>query len=437
MRYLSIAALSAVFVACGSESEPSSVQQQPTEARNASEKYISWKEHRIEDQGRAGKIELRGAVALAGGDFDGDGHPDFVTAFADSSALRIAYGAAKPDDWFRLGLAEGGEVKGLLDVAPGDVNGDGRADLVVAGANGLLYLQNPASEHRGFRWERVTIGADGGPWRSVAVADLEGDGRPEVLATARDGAVVAFAVDGDPLSAQSWQAIALGKGGEEFAARPADLDGDGDLDVFAGSVWLENAGAGEFLAHPVTLSDGRLQGEQAALTDLNGDGRVDAVIALEGDRIAWIEQPADPAQPWTTHAIGDLTPDGVGGLLLADIDQDGDLDVLAGSTGSGAAAAEGAEADPARPSGRVAWFQNPGDANSAWTRHDILRRADGRYAAWLAQDLDGDGDLDFVGVRADSGEYDGLLWLEQRHSGQPVPRLVPAREEESAALPLP
>jgi hypothetical protein len=51
--------------------------------------------------------------------------------------------------------------------------------------------------------------------------------------------------------------------------------------------------------------------------------------------------------------------------------------------------------------------------------------------------MDGDGDVDFVATRGNSGEFDGVFWLEQVRSDTPQPAFRPARANESRALPLP
>ena len=56
---------------------------------------------------------------------------------------------------------------------------------------------------------------------------------------------------------------------------------------------------------------------------------------------------------------------------------------------------------------------------------------------FTATDMDGDGDLDLVTTRGNSGKYDGVIWLEQVRSADPRPAFTPARERESRALPLP
>ena len=51
--------------------------------------------------------------------------------------------------------------------------------------------------------------------------------------------------------------------------------------------------------------------------------------------------------------------------------------------------------------------------------------------------MDGDGDVDVVGTRGNSGRYDGVFWLEQLRSATPLRAFTPARAHESRALPLP
>ena len=59
------------------------------------------------------------------------------------------------------------------------------------------------------------------------------------------------------------------------------------------------------------------------------------------------------------------------------------------------------------------------------------------YDQFVARDMDGDGDVDFVTTRGNSGTYDGVLWLEQVRTAEQTRSFLPAREKESAHLPLP
>ena len=86
--------------------------------------------------------------------------------------------------------------------------------------------------------------------------------------------------------------------------------------------------------------------------------------------------------------------------------------------------------------GRIGWFENPGDLEKEWIRHDISRRKRGMYDKFIGRDLDNDGDTDFIATRGNSYPYDGVFWLEQVRSSAPQPAFVRAREIDSPEMPL-
>ena len=90
--------------------------------------------------------------------------------------------------------------------------------------------------------------------------------------------------------------------------------------------------------------------------------------------------------------------------------------------------------------GRLAWFENPGATkviSSVWPRHDVSRRKRGMFDKFIARDIDGDGDMDFLGTRGNSAPFDGVFWLEQVRSNAPRRNFQPARAEESDEIALP
>lgn len=450
-------ALVVLLVGCDSAALPwTPIQDEDTEARNVENLTISWRENLIDDQGTSG-VPLRGPHTLAAGNLDGDGQPDIVTAYQDSRYLRVAYSMPEPGEKFLLTLAESDDALGLFDVAIGDVNGDGWQDVVAAGINGILYLQNPGQSKPGFRWQRTYPEVAKSAWLSIDVVDLNGDGKPEIVglkpfAAGQLPAMVCLVPGANPLDAEAWSEEALANLENAAFAVPGDIDGDGDTDFFAGAsarsgvLWFRNVSSGSNIALQAqsALVDGFSGDIHApALADLDGDSKLDVAAALDESLVVAFMQGPTVSQAWSYRNIGDLGIDGVGGLAAADIDGDGDNDLIVGSRGSGPSEAD-SEVDPksvniGAPAGRIAWFQNPGSGTGAWIRHDIFRRERGRFDAFLPADADGDGDIDLLGVRGDSGNLDGLFGLQQLHSPDAVVRFLPARgaSAESLALPLP
>ena len=459
------AALVLLVSSCSSDSRAPVVADTATAATFTDGTYISWKEHLIDDQGSSGGVRLRGSQSLAVADFDKDGNLDIVSTYRESSHIRIAFGSDNPGEWFRLSLAEGAEASGVADVAAADLNADGFPDLVAACDRGhLLYLENPGGTVRGWRWGR-RIPSDPSTDRSfvsVAIADVNGDRRPEIVAAYRRsstgndpnrenkpaGAVSRYEIPDNPLAADAWHENVLVTLSTPVISEPLDLDGDGDIDLFAASqgeepiFWLENLGGEElaFERHPILVPDGNnldQVGSAVAFRDLNSDGRLDVVLVKQPHSLVWLEQPAEPTEPWNLHFIGAITPDEPAGLALADINNDGYQDLVTGSSSRSPQEEDGADVGVSDPVGRLAWFENPGGATTPWARHDISRRKRGKFAAFVPQDIDEDGDADFIVTRGHSGEFDGVLRLHQLHSEKPVKVFTPERDSDSEPLPLP
>lgn len=449
----------------------------PTRARAPDGAYISWREHLIDDEAIGG-VELRGGDGLVMADLDGDGFDDIVSVHESDDQydgvpeghIRIAFGTADPDMWRLVTLADGPDAGAAEDVAIGDVNGDGYPDIVAACELAhLIYFENPGENAQTRSWARhipaATLGR--GSFIRVFLADFDADGRPEVV-TANKGAqdptraaqepkaISFFEIDGSPLDDDAWIEHVLTEVPWPINSEPVDLDRDGDFDVVAGSVaegrmfWFENRGSAgrfDFVEHEIEVEEAtpgndapRVNAFNMDYADLNGDGRLDIVTfdtaRLIGLTPVWLEQPESFADAWTLHRIGEYAPDSLVGLTLADIDGDGDQDLMTGGYSLGSRTADG-QAGVDGALGRLAWFQNPGDATSRWIRHDFSRRERGMFDKFVAKDMDGDGDVDFASTRGNSGPFDGVFWLEQLRSEAPLRAFDAARAEESPELPLP
>ena len=87
------------------------------------------------------------------------------------------------------------------------------------------------------------------------------------------------------------------------------------------------------------------------------------------------------------------------------------------------------------PTTPISWFELPANPldGGGWQEH-VLAEVE---VPINAQAIDLDGDIDIVSTRGNSGNYDGVFWLEQVRTTQPVKRFQPARNPESQPMPLP
>jgi len=169
------------------------------------------------------------------------------------------------------------------------------------------------------------------------------------------------------------------------SVRATDIDGDGDQDVLSASsgddtiAWYENTdGNGTFGTQRIitTLTDGPVS---VYATDIDGDGDQDVLSAsLFDDRIAWYENSDGNGTFGTQQTITTLA-DRAASVFAADIDGDGDQDVLSAS----------ADDD------KVAWYENT-DGNGTFGTQQIISSSVNHATTVYATDIDGDGDQDVL-----------------------------------------
>ena len=225
-------------------------------------------------------------------------------------------------------------------------------------------------------------------------ADLDGDGDIDVVGSAVYARDVAW-YENDGSMGFTEHTIDANFGAYSTAVVNLDSDQDldvigvGDPDVSIGNpalAWWGNDGDGGFTKHVI---DANFYGRQAVGVDVNKDGVMDIVASrYEADQVVWLEN--DGSQNFTPHVVA--SPLGPHGVHAGDLDADGDVDILA--------AVPGGSAD-------MLWWENDGSQGFS-TQHTLDSDFD-QATFTYAFDLDQDEDLDVLGAATDAGQ---VAWWE-------------------------
>lgn len=288
---------------------------------------------------------------------------------------------------------------GVANVNAAPLFADARLNCVLADMrSGHIYLWRNDAPESAFGY----VGAARHPAHS-AVVDLDADGLADILVADLGKAATSDEKRGQVLwfrqtaDGQFSATPLLDKVGRVADAQAADFDADGDLDLvvaeFGGHLeghirYLENQTTDYAQPKFVSTSlDDRTGGIHVPIADLNGDGRPDivALISQEFEQIvAFIN---DGPGSFRQELVYDPQNPGYGsaGIDLADVDGDGDQDVvyINGDT---------LDFPVYRPDHSVQWLENKG--TFPFTHHHLAAFAGGTGVK--CSDLDGDGDLDIV-----------------------------------------
>ncbi len=354
-------------------------------------------------------IELR--------DLDGDGDLDIAASLYAGGSSRLGVWLNNGDASFGDGAAYDARADGegfgyySTSVALGDLDNDGDLDAVVGNEYWSAYaLLRNNGDGTFAPLESPNIAQ--GPWL-VEILDVNADGWSDLVAitsnyTRSHMTTHLNDAKGTPRGSEN---VEIG-GPEEFeysASDSADLDGDGDLDLVLAVMSndplhirvMENDGTGMFAERFRMLvgEENEAKVEDVKLADMNGDGRLDLVMSIRDDLgdgtvpgaiLVSLREGGFAFSPVVRTELVDLFPFPID---IADIDGDGDPDVLANCV-------EVFDPDDFMlpRDVRTVVLTNDGDGGLTITQQIVLDSSTRNQpnGAVEAADLDGDGDMDVL-----------------------------------------
>ena len=365
----------------------------------------------------------------------------FGLAFCGDASL----GESLPLDQWKRHVIEAQKPWRSIFIASADLNQDGFSDIVTGG----WWYENPGRNDGS--WKRHLMGD---PLHNMAATfDIDRDGDTDVLGTSGKGSSPSAtflwaenqgdgvftirdnieAGQGDFLQGvavgqftdpDSWS-VALswhhgGNGIQILTVPPAPasqrwgwrqitsvsqdeqlsvglIDDDTIPDLLLGTIWLRTDSqvgsnwTANHLHEPLGTPD------RNRLFDMNQDGRLDAVVGYQAvnspGKLAWYAQPSSPEQTWKEHLVAEVI--GPMSLDVADIDGDGDADIVVG------------EHNYAAPqTARLLVFENLDGQATEWKQH-LVHIGDEHHDGAVTVDIDNDGDLDVISI----GWKEPEVWL--------------------------
>ncbi len=372
-------------------------------------------------------------VAIAKGDFNRDGAPDLavVDKVGSQVIVMLTNRAA-----FRAGNCDGATTNSTVSVtgaplaiAAGDLDQNNTVDLVVAGPNGISILRGNGSG--GFTPDASP--PDAGPdLRAVAIADVDGDGRLDIVVGSGQGHSVTV-LYGQASGGFTVSPSILVDGNVAFLVL-ADFNNDSFLDIAAvsdvkntASVRLQNPSTPRTFTNLDPFDVG--VGPSAMVAgDFDNDGAIDLAISNGGSNgmlsLLLNDFPTTGEVSFTSNLIADSLPDPEA-LVADDFNRDSNLDVAVANQGDQS----------------VTFFTGDGTGGMTevtkacglpGTVADVCTVGEGSVAIAIA-DVDGDGLNDVI--TANQGRGSISILLSSQPAATPTPTKTATATATSTALP--
>ena len=355
-----------------------------------------------------------GPYQVAIGDLNGDGKPDLVVANSSDNTLSVLLNTTTAGDTTSSFSTHQDFATGTfpIEVAIGDINGDGVPDLVTANHDDgsvsvLINLTSPGAASLSFtnKTDFTVVNTSGHDAASVSLSDFNGDGKEDICATSYTEGIVAIFLNtttpGDTTPTFSTKTDLTGSAGY-IGVVAKDLNDDGLPDIAVGnesgyiSVFLNKTTPGASTASFTTNTDFITASNSTILAvgDLNGDYKPDLAIAAHntiGTVSVLFNTMTLGTSPASFSGKTDFTAKaGAYFVGSGDLNMDGKPDLIMGYRDEGDS---------------ISVFLstiNPGNATPSFSTREDFNIGASPYAAAIG-DINGDGKPDLI--VANTGGY--------------------------------
>jgi hypothetical protein len=273
-------------------------------------------------------------AVVAIGDVNGDGKPDLIAVSQTAGTVSILLGSGNGTFTLQPNpLQVGSNFPNAQPdaIAVADLNEDGKLDIVVA--NGAetdvaVFLGNGDGTFGAEQLFAVGNGAN-----SVAIADLNGDGAPDLMVANQGDGTISVLLGSGNGTFQTQTTLTYPYGDSAGLLATGSLRGNGVIDLIAPdlydpSVFIYLGNNDGTFAAPVGLNLNVNSGMAAAVADLNHDGKLDLAVSTFGEIGVFYGVGDGTFAAETDYSTGQASGQGYVAIIAADLNNDGLIDLI-------------------------------------------------------------------------------------------------------------